>query len=140
MLLPRAGCDRDLTEKRSRQYRSFIEIDGHIGRALLLVPTSNTIPRMNICPFANASSVAVLVVIHVSTSPKLFVVFAFWAGFHQLTFHISNYVFFSRWVFGRVAGARCVVLNLDDVLHAMQRDHEWSKLFDDTRVLSAHDP
>ena len=42
---------------------------------------------------------------------------SFWAGFHQLTFRISNYVFFSRWVFGRVAGARCVVLNLDDVLH-----------------------
>ena len=59
--------------------------------------------------------------------------------------------FLSRWSIGRVAVVRCAILNRDDVLQwrheevadfwgAMQRVHEWSKLFDDTRVLSAGDP
>ena len=88
MLPPRATCNRDLEDRDSRQDSSFIE--NKVGRALLLVPTSNTIHRIHICPSADASSVAMGVVVHVGASPKLFVVFVIWARFHHWTYLISK--------------------------------------------------
>ena len=81
-VLPRFGRQRFTTIQ-------FIQRN-KVGRALLLVPTSNTIPRIHICPSADASSVAIGVVVHVSASPKLFVVFVIWARFHHRTHLISK--------------------------------------------------
>ena len=81
-MLPRFGRQRFTTIQ-------FIHRN-KVGRALLLVPTSNTIPRIHICPSADASSVAIGVVVHVSASPKLFVVFVIWARFHHWTHLISK--------------------------------------------------
>ena len=74
-MLPRFGRQRFTT-------RQFVHRN-KVGRALLLVPTSSTKPRIHICPSADASSVAMGVVVHVSASPKLFVVFVIWARFQH---------------------------------------------------------
>ena len=81
-VLPRFGRHRFTTIQ-------FVQRN-KVGRALLLVPTSNTIHRIHICPSADASSVAIGVVVHVSASPKLFVVFVIWARFHHWTYLISK--------------------------------------------------
>ena len=58
------------------------------------MPASNTMLRIRICPLANASAVAICVVIFLSTSPKFFIFFVTWARFYHLTLRISKFFFF----------------------------------------------
>ena len=53
-----AGFDRDLLGTDSRHDSSFIELESHVGRALLLALKSISMPNMELRPIANALSEA----------------------------------------------------------------------------------